>query len=891
MGCGCYSEKSENASINNHKKRKHYLDSSFKKDIKPNKNKVTFDEISSVSSFPLNNSNDKTKKIRKSKTCVSQNINNNNKNLISKETIRCNISLINFNNEEKKKFHIKIIKSGTIQDLINLIQIEINNLYKIKDHVILFYKGIKVPEDETINNLLKKENDIIDLDINDWNNIQNKQKDINVLDLEVILVPYEEEEDIMKEQMKNNLFDVKNDLNEIEKLKEYKFIKKTVSCLFPKCIKHKNEKLMYICLTCYNSFCSLDFEEHKQQFQEHEIIDKNKLLDLSFEVRNIKKLMNNKYYELVKDMNIDKNSQKNNSEKNPINYISTNDLFNNIKVEINTLNEKMESIFNSIRESYQKVNLRFLTIYEDKMPQIVEFSEYVDKSLDSIQNLNTYSNENMFVENYDCYLNIKKISDKYFNNINYLKEIVNKYREFLEEFKNKESNLITYIKQGLDNIYNIFKIKNMERMFILNNTDYYQTILNEYNLNNNKKNNNDISLNTTRDLNRSINLKFLFSDKKSKKFDLLKRKSTNNILGREKFGNFNEKGKNINLNLDKKLLKLNTEQIILNKYQNQNQNIPSPNSSLYLESNLQNKCSSNISTLRDSQTKINIYSLIYGTSDLIKFAAKLKKFEIISPYINNLKLTKFETYISNLNFKNKFYISGGYSMPKNFSEYDINKNKFIELPDMISNHYYHNMIGDKNFIYSISGFKSKKVERYNLTENKWIHLPDLEYERTFPNSLIYNDNLFIFGKINNLKEDSNDNFNIIEYINISIEYELSNINNKWNQVKIKFNFPFNCGVIKSDTSIILVGGKLDLNENCINSTYIMKIEEINNKFEINFELNGDKIDKLDEFGGNNFYALDEKKENFGIFSTLNPYSFYIFDKNANKFTNLVYSQK
>ena len=336
-------------------------------------------------------------------------------------------------------------------------------------------------------------------------------------------------------------------------------------------------------------------------------------------------------------------------------------------------------------------------------------------------------------------------------------------------------------------------------------------------------------------------------------------------------------------------MKLNSEQVILNKYQNQN--IPSPNSSLNLESNLQNKCSSNVSTLRDSQTKINIYSLIYGTSDLIKFKAKLKKLEIISPDINDLKITKFETYISSLNFKNKFYISGGYSTQNNFFEYDINKNKFIELPDMISNHYYHNMIGDKNFIYSISGFKSKKVEKYNLIENKWIPLPDLEYERTFPNSLIYNDNLFIFGKINNLKEDSIDNFNIIEYINISIENELSNINNKWNQVKIKFNFPFNSGVIKSDTSIILVGGKLDLNEDCINSTYIMKIEEINNKFEINFELNGDKIDKPDEFGGNNFYPLDEKRENFGIFSTINPYLFYIFDKNANKFTNLVYSQK
>ena len=891
MGCGCYSEKSENSSIKNHKISKRYLDSSLTKRNLSNRKKIgkKFEEISSVSSFPLDNSNNKIKKISKIKTYSNQKYINNDTNLISKEPIICNISLINFNNEKKKKFQIKISKSGTIQDLINLIQIEINNLYKIKDHAILFYKGIKVAEDETINNLLQKENEIIDLNFINTNNIQNKQNEINILDLEVILVPYEEEEDIIKEQMANNSLDVKKDLNEIEKLKEYKFTKKIISCLFPKCANHKDEKLMYICLTCNNSFCSLDFEEHKQQFQEHEIIDKYKLIDLSFEVRNIKKLMNNKYYELLKDMNIDKNSQKNNSEKAPINYISTNDLFNKIKVEINALDEKMESIYNSIRESYQKVNLKFLTIYEDKMPQIVEFSEYVDKTLDSIKNLNTFSNENMFIENYDSYLNIKKISDKYFNNINYLKEIINKYKEYLESFKDKGSNLINYVKQGIDNIYNFSKIKNFEGMFISNNTDYYQTLLNEYNLG--KSNYNDISLNTTRDLNKSINLKFLFSDKKSKKFDLLKRKSTNNILAKEKTGNLFGKGKSININLDKKLLKLNSEQIILNKYQNPNQIIPSSNSSLYLDSNLQNKCSSNMSTLRDSQTKNNIYSLIYGTSNLIKFRSKLKKFEIISPDINGIKITKFETYISNLNFKNKFYISGGYSTPKIFFEYDINKNKFIELPEMLSNHYYHNMIGDKNFIYSISGFKSKNVEKYNLTENKWIPLPDLEYERTFPNSLIYNDNLFIFGKINNLKEDSIDNFNIIEYINISYENEGSNLNNKWNQVKIKFNFPFNSGVIKSDTSIILVGGKIDLNESCINSTYIMKIEEINKKFEINFELNGDKIDKSDEFGGNNFYALDEKRDNFGIFSLVNPYSFYIFDKNANKFTNLVYSKQ
>ena len=79
-------------------------------------------------------------------------------------------------------------------------------------------------------------------------------------------------------------------------------------------------------------------------------------------------------------------------------------------------------MINSLRESYQKVNMKFLSIYEVEMSQIIEFSEYVDKTLSSSENLNIFSNENMFIENYDSYINIKKISDKYFNNIIYLKE-------------------------------------------------------------------------------------------------------------------------------------------------------------------------------------------------------------------------------------------------------------------------------------------------------------------------------------------------------------------------------------------------------------------------------------------------------------------------------------
>ena len=181
------------------------------------------------------------------------------------------------------------------------------------------------------------------------------------------------------------------------------------------------------------------------------------------------------------------------------------------------------------------------------------------------------------------------------------------------------------------------------------------------------------------------------------------------------------------------------------------------------------------------------------------------------------------------------------------------------------------MIGYKNYIYSISGFKSKKVEKFSLIENKWISLPDLDYERTFPNSLIYNDNLFIFGKINNIKDDPN--INIIEYINLK-DY-IPDENKNWIKIEIKSNFPFNSGIIKLDNTIILVGGKLDINEDCINSSYNMQIENINNKYEINIKLNDCKLEEPDEFGGNNFYALDDIGEIFGNFSVVNPYLFYI----------------
>ena len=73
-------------------------------------------------------------------------------------------------------------------------------------------------------------------------------------------------------------------------------------------------------------------------------------------------------------------------------------------------------------------------------------------------------------------------------------------------------------------------------------------------------------------------------------------------------------------------------------------NFGSSNISLNSDLNIPSKFSSNLSSLAES--KINIYSLIYGTNDIIRFISKLKKLEIISPDLSDLTILKFETYIS-----------------------------------------------------------------------------------------------------------------------------------------------------------------------------------------------------------------------------------------------------
>ena len=989
MGCNCYDDKKSDNGRNKIIINKALTKT--KNNINTPKKQET-DKISSLSSFISDisiNNLEKTgeKKKGKIKTFLNNNPKNNIESIedysiknsflqtphafefknkenkyesgnISNKEYTCKITEVNYNTNENKKY---IFKHGQITPLYNLIDLikKETDFKDINKNIFLFYKGNKVKNNDTIYSIINKKESSYENIYN--NNVANKPKETNEINFDMISISEDEEENANDDSIikkESNSFSSNESENErIEKLKiekikkqnndkEKKISKKLLYKLSPLCKKHKQENLIYICLTCFTSFCPLEFKEHKKEFKDHEIIPKNKLIDLNYDIKRIKLNLTDKYKEFIPDLYTGECIQtfgENENDKNKLKYVSSNDLFSKLKIDINDINEEMENLYNSYKQSYNKINSKFLSIYEEKMPKIIEFDEYIDKKLLNFENMNIFSNENIFIDNYNNFINIKKNSNKYYQNIIELKDIIFKYKEFLELFKEKGKELIDYIKKGIENI---MKFKNGDKMFNLNgaflqlnekadimnrnnnnkninnnNNNIYNNNINKNN-NNNVTNNftsnkniikslNNVSLTTNKDYKQVINLKFLFSDKKNKLSRSVINRNLNNNTNISNGCSSFIKNKNYNY-FSIKESKDKLSNLIMDKFSNKNvikdynnkenksdekfekEKIIKPNEMILKSpSNISSKGnfnfdfnsplkpSSNISLNKENDlTQNSICSLLYGTKNIIQYLPKNKKLNILTPDITFLKIKKFESYISFINYKNTFYISGGYSTSKQFFEYDIDSNNFVKLPEMLSNHYYHTMIGNNNYIYSVSGFKSKKIEKYNIITKKWDSLPDLFYERAYPNVFIYNNNIFVFGKINNFNDE--ENTNIIEYFNIEDDNYNDHI---WNQIKLNIKFPFNSGmIISNNNNILLVGGKMDLNENSIDMCYDMKINLIENKYDIDIKLSNIKLNQTDEFNGNIFCCIDQEGINYGLFSSLNPNLLCIFNKKTNKFT-------
>ena len=172
-----------------------------------------------------------------------------------------------------------------------------------------------------------------------------------------------------------------------------------------------------------------------------------------------------------------------------------------------------------------------------------------------------------------------------------------------------------------------------------------------------------------------------------------------------------------------------------------------------------------------------------------------------------LGLTHFLSECAWVNNNNKLYILGGVDdfniSSKIFLEYDPIKNTLIRLPDSNFTHSRHSLFAYNDQIFVVGGDKLE-CERFDINKNEWNILPNIIFKQIYPVLYVHNDILYsFFGIDENIKKTDN-----VQKLN------LKNNKAKWQKLLYKKNkcnlCVYGCGIAKiDDNSILFLGGMDD----------------------------------------------------------------------------------
>lgn len=580
------------------------------------------------------------------------------------------------------------------------------------------------------------------------------------------------------------------------------------------CVDHPGEKELNMCITCGITFC----DKCKSKHNNHQTITKHNLIDYKKEIEEKKKNI----YEDFLNLGIDPNKGITNGDNMCI------DLRDEMTQSMEKLKEIVQGIDSKKNILYNDFKSDFNSIY----PILLEYKEKIDNLSEATIKQSTIQQEKELLDFYIKYKSTKDSYNTINNKVNELKDKINDFKEILKELIKKTQITIESIKK-----------------------EFYGEDLEVTQLNN-KRSKNNFSLNNTFDNKSQF-------DTRSGKFSM-------------KSGNEGQR-----LNLVNLLSPGNNKKSFVKEIKNEvreRRSSRSPSSKLITSSNMlkHSKFGKNTTILEEDEiSNINLsdptcyYNIDISSNNLIKYSIKEKKITKIKVDINKTRIKRFEAYHSTLNFNGRFYISGGYSSNKMFYIYNSKKNEFIKLEDMISGHSYHCLIGINDFIFAISGYKSKKVEKYNINTNKWESLPEIEKSRSLPGCANVDDTfILIFGGLIDKTETTN---NIIEKLNIKEP-------KSWEKMEINFSqpIPIFFGVVNfNNETVYLFGGKLNQRLDDVDSCY---------KFNCQngvLEKESITLPEKDEFNGKSFFRLNDNL--FGAFSAINSDKFYIYNIESKEF--------
>ena len=635
-------------------------------------------------------------------------------------------------------------------------------------------------------------------------------------------------------------------MNESSISKEDKGKEKLIKKISDECSVHKNQKELFICITCKVAFCDKCSEKHNN----HQVIEKKELMKFGQNLKNI----DNELKENLTDLNL-MNIYENKKDE----------ICDEEKTICNNSINKLQNRLDGIKCAYNSLQNNFLRNLDNKLPYIFEYKEKVESLLNTTFHLDTIKDDKQFIDFYYWYTNITKKNKKILEEVKKIQIIKKNFRESLGKFNEALKNILT----DSENYYKIIKDLHNTKKEDCNETlsgsgtksEYGKFFTKVYSSNiklnlmtllnyNNKKYNHNHN-NKTTDSCKSVNennkpqtprlLNVSFNDESSSISQNALVSPTNKSCSFEK--NFSTKKKPIVFE-EIKEERFESEESIMAKY-------------LYAtEPKTQNLFCFN--TINKNITKIKI------------------NFDV-----NKIPIKQFENYHGTLNFQENFYLSGGCSTPNSFFKFNQKERILEKLPDMLSPHSYHGMVGSNNFIYVISGFKSKKVERYDIISQNWTSLDSLSTSFSWPGCLeIKNKYIYIFGGLCSLTTEQNTVFRL----------NIENIENKWENISFvymdkndnNFKLPFYFGLVNlNNENILLLGGKYDLKKNNTSSFYKLELE--GNTIEKYEKL---KLPKNEEFNGKMFSDLGNHF--YGEFSSLTPGNFYLINTVNNSIDSFSY---
>lgn len=598
--------------------------------------------------------------------------------------------------------------------------------------------------------------------------------------------------------------------------------------LSKECSIHKGDIELNLCIQCEMTYCNKCSNNHK----DHKTINKKDLTKYSGELKLEREKME-KAFECL----------------GLTNQYSDVDVCKNEREELSMTIDKLSEITNGIKRKSKQLENDFKHDFDAMFPILLEYKEKVEFLFEATQKETTIRFEKQFIDFYYRYTTARGVSDKINNKISDFKQKIDNFKELIAEFNTRTKQII--------------EIVNIQFNQLKENT---RIIIEEYD---------PSPLNRQRS---SSPLQFEKSGFHSESH--LKMNSDSRTSKLINNSNYNR------LNLATILSPPKEKKALIKSIEQQMKDKKStsmlPQVKKTYQMNIGDAKSVDGKAEENSILEENIttyYNIEPGTTNLIAFNQLTQRITKKEVDFSRTSIKRFEAYHSTLNFKGHFFISGGYATSKMFHRYKTSTNEFIKLSNMTNGHAYHCLLGVCGNIFALGGFKSKKVEKFSIVSNTWEPMPDLESSRSWPSCVSVDDTyLLLFGGLCDTTDTSN---KIIEKLNIKQQ------NSVWEKIELNCNqpIPFYFGVVNiNNETVLLLGGKLSVKEDTINSCY--KYNGSNNTLDLDTELT---LPNKDEFDGKTFFQLGDKK--YGQFSSLNSDFFYLYNAADKAFDIIKFDEK